>query len=163
MPLNLKPYLLGAALILSFLAGFTVEGYRKDNQILDMRLEASQTALDSAIRAKDKTKATQAKISAIDGQKTKELNHAKSEINRMRESVANGSGWLQLNANCPKLPGLTIDPGMGDGTAPRLTDTAEQGYILFRERLSVVLAQLDMCQTYVKEITKAYHSSEPNQ
>ena len=152
MPLNLKPYLLGAAIILSFLAGFTVQGYRKNNQILDMRLEASETALESVTKAIAKTKAMQDKISALDTQKTKELNRAKDEIQRMRDSVRNGTGWLQLNANCPKLPGHTIDTGMGDGTAPRLTDSAIEGYLLLRERAILCTKQVEVLQWAIRVI-----------
>lgn len=147
-------YFIAGACVISFLSAWMVQGWRYGEQIADMRLEASQVALDSAIKAKDKTKAMQAQISALDAQKTKELNRAKAEINRMRDSVANGTGWLQLNANCPKLPGLTLDTGLGNGTAPRLTDSAQRDYYILRERAELCTKQVEVLQGAIKVMQK---------
>lgn len=155
MDIRSKGAIYASAAIVIFIAGWTVNGLRWEAKVADMRLEASESALQSAIKARDKQRTAQAKISALDAQKTKELNRAKSEINRMRESVANGTGWLSFNANCPKLPGLTIDPGLGNGAAPRLNGSAQSAYYLLRERAELCTKQVEFLQGAVRAIQES--------
>jgi prophage endopeptidase len=139
-----------------FLSGWTINGWRWESKVADIRLEVSESALQAAIDARDKRRTLQDKISALDAQKTKELNRAKSEINRMRESVANGTGWLSFNANCPKLPGLTIDSGLGDGAAPRLTDSAQSAYFVLREGAETCVKQVEVLQGAIRAIQESF-------
>lgn len=155
LPINPRLVVYSSLAAILFLSGWTINGWRWEAKLSDIRLEASESALQAAIKARDKQRAAQAKISALDAQKTKELNHAKSEINRMRESVDNGTGWLQLNANCAKLPGLTLDTGLGDGTSPRLTDSAERDYWLLRERAATCIKQVEVLQGVVRAIQES--------
>lgn len=148
----MNAYFITGACLISFTAAWMAQGWRYGEQLSDMKLEYSQKALELAIEARNKTKAIQQKISSLDAQKTKELNRAKSEINRMRESVSNGTGWLQLNASCPKLPGLTLDTGLGNGAAPRLTDSAESAYFLLRERAELCTRQVEVLQGAIRAI-----------
>jgi len=153
IPIPANVWVIAGACLLSFTAAWTAQGWRYGEQISDMKLEASESALQAAIKARNKTQAMQSKITALDTQKTKELNRAKSEINRMRESVSNGTGWLQLNASCPKLPGLTLDTGLGNGAAPRLTDSAIEGYLLLRERAILCTKQVEVLQGAIRVIS----------
>lgn len=154
IPIPANIWIIAGACLISFTAAWTAQGWRYGEKIADIRLEASQTALESAQVARAKTLALKSKITALDTQKTKELNRAKSEINRMRDSVRNGTGWLQLNASCPKLPGLTLDTGLGDGTTPRLTDSAIENYHLLREGISTCTKQIEVLQGWVKTVTQ---------
>ena len=158
LPINPRLVVYSALSAILFLSGWTINGWRWESKVADIRLEASESALQAAIAARDRQRTAQAKISALDAQKTKELNRAKSEINRMRESVANGTGWLSLNANCPKLPGLTIDTGLGDGTAPRLTDSAERDYWLLRERAATCVKQVEVLQGAIRAIQESFQA-----
>lgn len=155
LPLN--PHLIAYSSLAAilFLSGWTINGWRWEAKVADMRLEASESALQASVEAREKQRTLQAKISALDAQKTKELSHAKSEINRMRDSVNNGTGWLQLNANCPKLPGLTLDTGLVNGTAPRLTDSAQFNYYLLRERAETCVKQVEVLQGVVRAIQES--------
>lgn len=155
MDIRIKGAIYASAAIVIFMAGWTVNGLRWEAKVADIRLEASESALQASIKARDKQRTAQAKISALDAQKTKELNRAKSEINRMRESVANGTGWLSFNANCPKLPGLTLDPGLGNGAAPRLNDSAQSAYYLLRERAELCTKQVEVLQGAVRAIQES--------
>jgi hypothetical protein len=156
IPIPSTAWLLLAAGIAGAGAAWTAQGWRYGEQIADMKLEASESALQAAIKDRAKTQAMQSKITAIDTQKTKELNRAKSEINRMRESVANGTGWLSFNANCPKLPGLTIDSGLGDGAAPRLTDSAQSAYFVLREGAETCVKQVEVLQGAIRAIQESF-------
>lgn len=155
MDIRIKGAIYASAAIVIFIAGWTANGWRWESKVADIRLQASESALQAAIKAKDKQRTAQAKISAIDAQKTKELNRAKSEINRIRESVAAGTGWLSFNASCPKLPGLTIDPGLGNGAAPRLNDSAERNYYVLRERAELCTNQVEVLQGAVMAIQES--------
>lgn len=150
----MNPYFIALACFISFTAAWTAQGWRYGEQILDMKLEASGMALESATKARAKTITLQSKITALDAQKTKELARAKDEINRMRDSVRNGTGWLQLNASCAKLPRLSIDTGMGDGTPARLTDSAERNYYILREGIATCTKQVEVLQGWVKTVTQ---------
>ena len=157
LPINTRLVVYSVLAAILFLSGWTINGWRWEAKVADIRLEASESALQAANDARDKQRVMQAKISSLDAQKTKELNRAKSEINRMRDSVASGTGWLSLNANCAKLPGLTLDTSLGDGTAPRLTDSAERNYWLLRERAATCVKQVEVLQGVVRAIQEGSH------
>lgn len=155
LPINPRLVVYSSLAAILFLSGWTINGWRWEAKLSDVRLEASESALQSLITAKVMQRTMQSTIAALDAQKTKELNHAKAEINRMRDSVRNGTGWLQLNANCAKLPGLTLDTGLGDGTSPRLTDSAERDYWLLRERAEICVKQVEVLQGVVRAIQES--------
>lgn len=69
-----------------------------------------------------------------------------AELDIVAAAVAAGTGWLQLNARCPKLPGLSIDTGLGNGAGARLTDAAERNYWLLRERSILCVKQVETLQ-----------------
>lgn len=146
LPLPSTGWLILAAGIAGAAAAWAVQGWRMGEQIADIRLEASKVALASAIEAKGKTDRMRANMAALDAQKTKELNREKAENERRRVAVAAGTGWLSVNASCPKLPGLSVDPGLGNGTGARLTDAAERNYWLLRERAILCVKQVETLQ-----------------
>lgn len=150
IPLPSTSSLVAIAALAGLLAAWTVQGWRMGEKLADLRLEASGKALEAAIEAKAKTDRMRKQAADLDAKKTKELNDAKAETERMRARVAAGTGWLQLNANCAKLPGLTLDSGLGDGIAPRLTDSAERNYWLLRERATLCTKQVETLQGWAK-------------
>ncbi len=146
----MNKYFIAAAVILALLAGWTVQGWRKDGRIADIRLEASQSALAQAIEARKKSVAKADKMAAIDEKQTKELRKAQDDLKRMQAARTNGTGWLSVGASCPKLPGSTQDTGLVNGTGPRLTDAAERNYWLLRERIETATKQISGLQEACK-------------
>lgn len=133
-----------------FLAGWLANGWRLNGQIADMKLEASQTALEAVQKMKSQNDQLNKKVSEIDAQKTKELNNAKAEINRMRSKLDNGTGWLQFNARCPSVPGPSADSSMGNATAPRLDAAAQSAYFVLREGITLCRKQVEFFQETAK-------------
>lgn len=150
IPMPSTTTLVAVAALAGFVMAWQVQGWRMGNKLLDLRLEVAGQALQAAIDAKAKTDQMRKQAADLDAKKTKELNHAKAETERMRARVAAGTGWLQLNASCAKQPGLTLDTGLGDGTAPRLTDAAQRNYFLLRERAILCTKQVETLQGYVR-------------
>nr|WP_245208571.1 lysis protein [Serratia fonticola] len=93
----------------------------------------------------------QIRANAIDTQRTKELNHAKSQIDDLERAVADGSRRLQLNATC-KSTTATTTGSMADATSARLTDSAERDYFTLRERIETARSQIAGLQDYIKDI-----------
>lgn len=146
IPLPSTGWLLLAAGLAGATAAWTVQGWRYGAQLSDIKLEASEKALDSVLAAKGKTDRMRVAAADLDAQKTKELKDEKAKYQRERDSVANGTGRLQLNASCAKLPGLTDSASVGDGTTARLTDTAERNYWLLKDRAITCIKQVEALQ-----------------
>lgn len=71
----------------------------------------------------------------LDIKVTQELANAKSEIERLRTDLGNGTKRLHIAASCPKLPEATATTGEPDAASPRLTSDAQQNYLRLREQL----------------------------
>lgn len=87
----------------------------------------------------------------LDIKVTQELANAKSEIERLRTDLDNGTKRLHIAASCPKLPEATAATGKPDATSPRLNDSVERDYLSLRERIVTVTKQVGYLQDYVKE------------
>ena len=95
-------------------------------------------------------------VAAIDIKYTKELADAKSENERLRADIANGTKRLQLNATCPKPVSKTTGPAsVDDVTSARLTDTAERDYLSLRERIDISGKQIAGLQNYITNVCLA--------
>ncbi len=91
-------------------------------------------------------------IAAIDIKYTKELADAKSENERLRADIANGTKRLQLNANCTKpVPKIASTASVDDVTSPELTDSARRDYLSLRERIGIATSQITGLQEYVRQ------------
>lgn len=77
LPINPRLVVYSSLAAILFLSGWTINGWRWEAKLSDVRLEASESALQAAINERDAQRTAQAKISALDAQKTKELNHAR--------------------------------------------------------------------------------------
>lgn len=92
-------------------------------------------------------------IAAIDTKYTKELADAKSENERLRADIANGTKRLQLNATCSKSVSKTTGPAsVPNDASARLTDTAERDYISLRERIGIATTQIEGLQAYITNV-----------
>ncbi|CNJ18415.1 putative prophage endopeptidase [Yersinia aldovae] len=92
-------------------------------------------------------------VAAIDIKYTKELADAKSENERLRADIANGTKRLQLNATCPKPVSKTTGPAsVDDATGPELTPTARRDYLSLRERIGIATTQIAGLQRYITNV-----------
>lgn len=92
-------------------------------------------------------------VAAIDIKYTKELADAKSENERLRADIANGTKRLQLNATCTKPVSKTTGPAsVDDVTGPELTPAAQRDYIDLRERIGIATSQINGLQAYITNV-----------
>lgn len=87
---------------------------------------------------------------ALDIKVTQELANAKSEIERLRTDLGNGTKRLRIAASCPKLPETTAATGKPDATSPRLTDSAERDYLSLIERIRQSETMINGLQSYIR-------------
>ncbi len=90
-------------------------------------------------------------VAAIDIKYTKELADAKSENERLRADIANGTKRLQLNATCTSPVSKTTGPAsVPDDASARLTNAAERDYLSLRERIGIATTQIAGLQSYIR-------------
>lgn len=87
---------------------------------------------------------------ALDIKVTQELANAKSEIERLRTDLGNGTKRLRIAASCPKLPEATVATGKPDATSPRLNDSAERNYLSLVERIRQSETMINGLQSYIR-------------
>ncbi|MFO6490467.1 lysis protein [Hafnia alvei] len=86
----------------------------------------------------------------LDIKVTQELANAKSEIERLRTDLGNGTKRLRIAASCPKLPEATASSGKPDATSPRLNDSVERDYLSLVERIRTATAMINGLQSYIR-------------
>ncbi|CNJ37858.1 putative prophage endopeptidase [Yersinia rohdei] len=92
-------------------------------------------------------------VAAIDIKYTKELADAKSENERLRADISNGTKRLQLNATCTKPVSKTTGPAsIHDDASARLTNAAERDYLSLRERIGIATSQINGLQAYITNV-----------
>ncbi|CNF10343.1 putative prophage endopeptidase [Yersinia rohdei] len=92
-------------------------------------------------------------VAAIDIKYTKELADAKSENERLRADIANGSKRLQLNATCTKPVSKTSGPAsVPDDASPRYDGEFERNYLSLRERIGIATKQIEGLQAYINNV-----------
>ncbi|AXG42669.1 lysis protein [Photorhabdus laumondii subsp. laumondii] len=88
-------------------------------------------------------------LSELDNQHTKELAHAKSEIDVLRNDVAAGRRRLRITATCHQ--GDADSSGsVGHADTPRLNPATEQDYFDFRRMIVENEQQIKYLQDYIK-------------
>lgn len=92
-------------------------------------------------------------VAAIDIKYTKELADAKSENERLRADIANGTKRLQLNATCTKPVSKTTGPAsIPDDASPRYDAEFERNYLSLRERIGIATSQINGLQAYITNV-----------
>lgn len=86
----------------------------------------------------------------LDIKVTQELANAKSEIERLRADLGNGTKRLRIAASCPKLPEATASSGKPDATSPRLNDSVERDYLSLVERIRQSETMINGLQSYIR-------------
>ncbi|CFQ33501.1 lysis protein [Yersinia aleksiciae] len=94
-------------------------------------------------------------VADIDIKYTKELADAKSENERLRTDINNGTKRLQFNATCQRTYKKSSSSGMDDAASPRLTDSAQRDYLNLRERIGIATNQIAGLQAYITDVCLA--------
>lgn len=86
----------------------------------------------------------------LDIKVTQELANAKSEVERLRTDLGNGTKRLHIAASCPNLPETTSATGEPDATSPRLNDSAERDYLSLVDRIRQSETMINGLQSYIR-------------
>lgn len=86
----------------------------------------------------------------LDIKVTQELANAKSEVERLRADIDNGTKRLHIAASCPKLRETTAATGKPDATSPRLNDSVERDYLSLVERIRQSETMINGLQSYIR-------------
>ncbi|EMG5803601.1 TPA: lysis protein [Yersinia enterocolitica] len=139
------------AVLIASLFGLTYYHYRVQSLNRDVA-ELSNVAKQQQATL-DQIETQRQAVAAIDIKYTKELADAKSENERLRADIANGTKRLQLNATCPKPVSKTTGPAsVPDDASARLTNAAERDYLSLRERIGIATSQINGLQAYITNV-----------
>ncbi|EOA2991866.1 lysis protein [Yersinia enterocolitica] len=139
------------AVLIASLFGLTYYHYRVQSLNRDVA-ELSNVAKQQQATL-DQIETQRQAVAAIDIKYTKELADAKSENERLRADIANGTKRLQLNATCPKpVSKTTGSASVTDDASARLTNAAERDYISLRERIGIATSQINGLQAYITNV-----------
>ncbi|EKN6049664.1 lysis protein [Yersinia enterocolitica] len=139
------------AVLIASLFGLTYYHYRVQSLNRDVA-ELSNVAKQQQATL-DQIETQRQAVAAIDIKYTKELADAKSENERLRADIANGTKRLQLNATCSKPVSKTTGPAsVPDDASARLTNAAERDYLSLRERIGITTSQINGLQAYITNV-----------
>ncbi|HGH4410003.1 TPA: lysis protein [Yersinia enterocolitica] len=137
------------AVLIASLFGLTYYHYRVQSLNRDVA-ELSKVAKQQQATL-DQIETQRQAVAAIDIKYTKELADAKSENERLRADIANGTKRLQLNATCTNPVSKTTGPAsVPDDASARLTNAAERDYLSIRERIGIATTQIAGLQSYIR-------------
>lgn len=139
------------AVLIASLFGLTYYHYRV--QSLNRDVAELATVAKQQQATLDQIETQRQAVAAIDIKYTKELADAKSENERLRADIANGTKRLQLNATCTSPVSKTTGPAsVPDDASARLTNAAERDYISLRERIGIATSQINGLQAYINNV-----------
>ncbi|ENO8558445.1 lysis protein [Yersinia enterocolitica] len=139
------------AVLVASLFGLTYYHYRV--QSLNRDVAELATVAKQQQATLDQIETQRQAVAAIDIKHTKELADAKSENERLRADIANGTKRLQLNATCTKPVSKTTGPAsVPDDASARLTDSAQRDYLSLRERIGIATSQINGLQDYITNV-----------
>ncbi|MGP2516390.1 lysis protein [Yersinia sp. 2545 StPb PI] len=139
------------AVLVASLFGLTYYHYRVQSLNRDV-VELKEVAKQQQVTL-DQIETQRQAVAAIDIKHTKELADAKSENERLRADIANGTKRLQLNATCTKpVPKTTGPASVTDDASARLTESAQRDYLSLRERIGIATSQINGLQAYINNV-----------
>ncbi|EOI7429788.1 lysis protein [Yersinia enterocolitica] len=137
------------AVLVASLFGLTYYHYRV--QSLNRDVAELATVAKQQQATLDQIETQRQAVAAIDIKHTKELADAKSENERLRADIANGTKRLHLNATCTSPVSKTTGPAsVPDDASARLTNAAERDYLSIRERIGIATTQIAGLQSYIR-------------
>ncbi len=156
--------IVGGVLVVTFGAGWAVNGWRLGTKVEALKAEHSAAAAAAATKAGEQLAEVVAerdalanKLDQVDHAGTNELKRLKDENETLRRRVAAGTVGLRVAGTCPAVntptTGTAQGGGMDSGAAPVLTATAEQDYFALRENITSGETKLTACQRSLVELT----------
>lgn len=142
--------LIGVVLVAFLVAMFFIQKSRISS--LELKLDESTKLAESHASTIGTMKRNNAEVALISETKTKELNDAKAQIERLERDVAAGNRRLLVNARCPAVPAKPDAASMDDERTAKLTANAERAYFRLRNQHELVIKQLTGLQEYVKAL-----------
>ena len=136
------------AIIIALLVGMcytTSQMQSLNTQLKEITQVANQQKADLENIQRQRVQAAE-----LDIKVTQELANAKSEIERLRTDLGNGTKRLRIAASCPKLPEATASSGKSDANSPRLNDSAERNYLSLVERIRQSETMINGLQSYIR-------------
>lgn len=148
---QLKSTLL-AVLALLFITSATLYLVERE-RLKSARLELNQmtTERDSLIDLNNKQIAQIKSFDEIGARHAEELTAAQEEIDNLRDRLSSGPERVYVKADCPAaMPDKSGTGSVGDATAARLTEAAQQDYLRLRQMMAENLQQTKYLQDYIK-------------
>ncbi|MBY8138814.1 lysis protein [Vibrio fluvialis] len=138
-----------AAIIASLTGLFALERERRQSAELELSQITAQR--DSLIDLNNKQIAQIKSFNKIGARHAEELTAAQEEIDNLRDRLSTGPERVYVKADCPAA--MSDKPGagsVGDETAARLTEAAQQDYLRLRQMMTENLQQTKYLQDYIK-------------
>ncbi|WP_234056729.1 lysis protein [Yersinia ruckeri] len=136
------------AVLVASLFGLTYYHYRVQSLNRDV---AEITAVANKQKADlEKIQRQRVQAAELDTKVAQELANAKTEIERLRADLGNGTKRLHIAASCPKLPKATGTASVPDDASPRYDAEFERNYLSLRERIGIATTQIAGLQSYIR-------------
>lgn len=138
-----------AAIIASLTGLFALERERRQSAELELSQVTAQR--DSLIDLNNKQIAQIKSFNEIGARHAEELTAAQEEIDNLRDRLSSGPERVYVKADCPAaMPDKPGTGSVGDATAARLTEAAQQDYLRLRQMMADNLQQTKYLQDYIK-------------
>lgn len=138
-----------AAIIASLTGLFALE--RERRQSAELELSQATAQRDSLIDLNNKQIAQIKSFNEIGVRHAEELTAAQEEIDNLRDRLSSGPERVFVKADCPAaMPDKPGAGSVGDATAARLTEAAQQDYLRLRQMMAENLQQTRYLQDYIK-------------
>lgn len=130
--------------------GWAVNHYRDNATEYKKQRDEKAQALNRANSTIKDMQTRQRDVAALDIKVTQELANAKSEVERLRTGLGNGTKRLRIAASCPKLPETTATTGKPDAASPRYDAEFERNYLSLVERIRQSETMINGLQSYIR-------------
>ncbi|EKO3908189.1 lysis protein [Vibrio fluvialis] len=138
-----------AAIIATLSGLFALERERRQSAELELSQVTAQR--DSLIDLNNKQIAQIKSFNEIGARHAEELTAAQEEIDNLRDRLSSGPERVYVKADCPAaMPDKPSAGSVGDETAARLTEAAQQDYLRLRQMMAENLQQTKYLQDYIK-------------
>ena len=94
---------------------------------------------------------------AIDQRNTTELSNARTENDRLRRSVGDGTGRLRIRATCPASGSVSTTAeaaGLADAGSAELAADARSDYFALRDQLALSRQMILGLQDYIRQVVQ---------
>ncbi|WP_254413736.1 lysis protein [Vibrio furnissii] len=138
-----------AGIIASLTGLLAIEKERRQSAELELSQVTAQR--DSLIDLNNKQIAQIKSFNEIGARHAEELTAAQEEIDNLRDRLSSGPERVYVKADCPAaMPDKPGAGSVGDATAARLTESAQQDYLRLRQMMAENLQQTKYLQDYIK-------------